>query len=76
MAAQHSRLIAFSQLLAIFEMLLFIAAGLSAIAACLIGSHPAGGREAFFALAGLAAGGEAALDVLRRLVARRGEATR
>jgi hypothetical protein len=75
MAERHSRLKAFSQLLAIFEILLFVAAGLSAISACLIGSHPAGGRDAFFALAGLAAGGGVALDVLRRLAMRRGEAT-
>jgi hypothetical protein len=74
MAERHSRLIAFSQLLAIFEMLLFVAAGLSAISACLIGSHPAGGREAFFALAGFAAAGGAGLDVLRRLAMRRGKA--
>jgi hypothetical protein len=72
MAPQHSRLIAFSQLLAIFEILLLAAAGLSVIFACLMGTHPAGGREAFFVLAGFFAGGGVVLDVLRRLVARRG----
>jgi hypothetical protein len=71
MTEQHSRWVAFSQLLAILEILLFIAAGLSAIFACLVGSHPPGGREAFFTLAALVAGVGAAFHFLRRLLARR-----
>ena len=66
MAEQNPRRETLSQLLALFEIVLFIVAGLAALLGCLVGRHPPGIQGPALMFAAVVGAFGVAVHVLRR----------